>query len=129
MRVHSWPQLEPVGKPRQESDQEPALIVVQYGTDVVIKRRNDFVDLRDNRGAARCQTDLEGPPVLFVSMPSDPAGGLHLVDQPDHVVAMDPKGVGQLLLRLSWRDGQVAQDAVRTRRDAQRREPVGEELG
>lgn len=112
MRVHSRAELEVAGEPRQQSDQDPPFIAIEIGTDVVVERRNELVDPRNQRRAPSGQTDIEGPPVLLVPMSPDPASGLHLIDQPDHVVAMNPKRIRQLLLRLSLRSGQVAQDAV-----------------
>ncbi|HEY6422964.1 MAG TPA: hypothetical protein VIY28_06890 [Pseudonocardiaceae bacterium] len=50
-----------------------------------------------------------GPPVIGVAAAGDEPALLQVINQPDHGVAVDGQGVGELLLGLPIGCGQVAE--------------------
>lgn len=70
-----------------------------------------------------------GAPVLGVSSSLDQSAGFEVVDQPDHDVAVDAQGVGELLLGLTGGCGQVDEEPVVLVLQPQRCQPLGEPGG
>jgi len=129
MRVYSRGQVHCSSYLPQERDHRLPVAVAQSLPYLIFQSGDDLVDPRDKGGAGSGQAHVKGAPVLLAAMPSHPARSLHFIDQSHHVVAMDPEGVRQLLLRLTRRTGEVAQDAEGARGDTERSESLREDLG
>jgi hypothetical protein len=127
--MESWAEAESLCLPLEQRDEGVSLRAAEAASEFVVELPNQPGDARHHGPSARRGAYLECASIFLAAMASYQAGGLHFVDQGDHVVAVDTERVGELLLVLLVAERKIAEDRERTRGDPQRLESRGEQLG
>jgi hypothetical protein len=98
VRVHPRAKVERHRDLFQECDHRPSFAVGKPLRELVVQSGDQSVD-PVNQGEARFgKAHAKRSPVARAAVALHPAGGLQLVDQAHHVVAMEPESISQLLL-------------------------------
>lgn len=127
VRVNSRPEVQRSGHLLQNVRQGTSLLIVQVSAEQLIELWHLAGDAGHEHRASVGKSNVEGPPVGATTVTLDPARGLQLIDESNHVVAVDAQRIGQLLLRLA--PGlEVTEHSERARGNRKRGKPIGEEL-
>lgn len=95
----------------EQRDQLTLVGLVESGKQLGVVLVGDGLGL-DEQVASRCrEVHGVGPPVAGVAAALDESAFFQIVNQPDHGVAVDGQGIGELLLGLPIGCGQVAEQS------------------
>jgi hypothetical protein len=104
-----------------EQRDELALVeLVESGEQLGVVLVGDGLGLSEQLAGRGREVHGMGTPVVGVAAASDESALLQVVNQPDHGVAVDGQGVGELLLGLPISRGQVAKQPKVTGAQSQR---------
>ena len=128
-RVDAWRQPGVLGDARKQRDELMALGFAEGSEQFGFVFAGCVLRLGEQVAGGGGEVDGVRAPVAAVAAALGQPARLEVVDEPDHLVAVDAHRVGELLLGLPVGGGKVAEHSVVAGPDAQRPQPLGEPLG
>jgi hypothetical protein len=125
--VYAWSEASVVCETLEQRDELALVELVESGEQFGVVLVGDGLGSGEQLEGRGREVHGVGSPVVGVAAATDDESALlQVVDQPDHGVAVDGQGVGELLLGLSVGRGQVAEQSEVTGAQSQRPQALGE---
>jgi hypothetical protein len=112
--MHAGSKPSVVRETLEQRDELAPVGLVESGKQLGVVLVGDGLGLGEQVASRSRQVHGMGPPVAGVAAARDESAFFQIVNQPDHGVAMDGQGIGELLLGLPISGGQVAEQPEMT---------------